>query len=69
MNLNPKSTMHGFISPPRLITLIAALGLLIVGISGTLISMPLLKVDYEVGIYALLGAPLLLILGGLFRGI
>jgi len=58
-----------FINPPRLITLIAALGLLIVGISGTLISLPLLEVDYEVGIYALLGAPLLLILGGLFRGI
>ncbi len=58
-----------FISPPRLITLIAALGLLIVGISGTVVSLPLLEVDYEVGIYALLGAPLLLILGGLFRGI
>lgn len=58
-----------WISPPRLITMIAVLGLLITGISGTILPIPYYKVDFEVGIWALMGAPLLLILGALFRGI
>lgn len=57
------------ITPPRLITMIAAFGLLITGISGTLLPIPFYEVEYEVGMWALMGAPLLLILGALFRGI
>jgi len=57
------------INPPRLITMIAALGLLIAGISGTILPLPFLQTDFEVGMWALMGAPLLLILGALFRGI
>lgn len=57
------------ISPPRLITMIAAFVLLLVGISGTILPIPFLEVDFEVGMWSLMGAPLLLILGVLFRGI
>lgn len=61
--------LKNFINPPRLITIIAALGLLITGISGTILPLPFYEVEAEVGMWALMGAPLLLILGALFRGI
>jgi len=65
---NMKS-LKKLISPPRLITMIAALGLLLTGIFGTILPLPFYKVNFEVGMWALMGAPLLLILGALFRGI
>ncbi len=64
-----KSGKGKWINPPRLITMIAVLGLLITGISGTILPLPRYGVDFEVGMWALMGAPLLLILGVLFRGI
>lgn len=62
-------SLKKLISPPRLITMIAALGLLLTGIFGTILPLPFYRVDFEVGMWALMGAPLLLILGALFRGI